>query len=376
MTAAASVGAGAPSGPLPVRGAVWDGRRLQVVGDLELRAPGPGEVRVRVEASGICQSDLHVLDWPHDGPAMVPGHEAAGVVDAVGPEVTGVAVGDEVTVASPTPCGTCRACRRGRLTLCPSAFSGASYPFRWRGTDVRAYANVSSFASAIVVRAGQLTRREGLAAPAAALVGCAVSTGYGAARNVVEAAPGDAIVVFGIGGIGVNVLQAARYLGATTRVAVDVNPAKEAVARRFGADRFVLADRSWDAPTLAAAVREAAGGELDAAVECSGVPVSMEAALLATSIGGATAWVGHPRPGTRLSIDADHLQIGRRRLLGSLNGDGRPGDQAEIVRLALAGELELDAQVTQVWPLAEITEAIDAVRAGAVVRAALDLTAP
>jgi S-(hydroxymethyl)glutathione dehydrogenase / alcohol dehydrogenase len=359
-----------------VRGILWDGDRLVVTDELEVRDPGPGEARVRVLASGICHSDLNVLDGTSPiPPPVVLGHEAAGVVEDVGAGVESVTAGDAVVVGSMTPCGRCRACSAGRFGDCPDAFGRGATPFRWHGVPVRSYANVSSWASSITVQAPQLVRTGDLAPAAAALIGCAVSTGFGVVRNVARVRPGDTVVVFGIGGIGVNALQTARLEGCAGVIAVDVNPAKQAIARRFGAPDFVVADRAASHDALAAAVRAAAGGPVGATIECSGAVAAIEAAVEVTAPGGTTALVGIPPAGTRVAFEVDALLRGRR-IVGSLNGAIDPRrDLVEIVRLATVGDLDLDGQVSHVWPLGEIESAIAAVRDGEVVRAVLDHTA-
>ena len=283
---------------LTTRAAVFDGEQFRVVDDVHVREPAAGEVRVRVLASGICHSDLNVLDGTSPvPPPVVLGHEAAGVVDAVGDGVDAVAPGDEVVVAAAVACGRCRACATGRPGECTDAFAPNAAPFTWRGDAVRAYANVASFAGATVVRAEQVVPAAGLPAPEAALVGCAVSTGYGVAANVVPVRPGDTVVVFGIGGIGVNVVQTARLLDAARVVAVDVNPEKADAARHFGADEIVIAPHSTTAEELVALVRAVADAPVDAAVECSGATVAIAAALAVTGAGGTTALVGIPSRG-------------------------------------------------------------------------------
>jgi S-(hydroxymethyl)glutathione dehydrogenase / alcohol dehydrogenase len=342
-----------------VRAAVWDGAEL-VVDDVSLRPPASGEVTVRVLASGICHSDLNVMDGLAPVPApVVLGHEAAGVVDRVGDGVEGLAVGDEVMVSSMTPCGDCPSCRAGRPSRCPATYGRPSFPFRWRGRDVRAYANVSSFASHVTVRASQAVKASGLPPAVSALVGCAVSTGWGAVRNVAQVAAGETVVVVGVGGIGVNAIAAARAAGAGRIVAVDVDPRKEAAARHFGADEFV---------TEASAV---AGAEvIDVVIECSGAPAAISAAV---TLAPTVALVGIPPAGVELSVDARSLVLGRR-LLGSLNGDIVPERHLPaILDQVRAGTLDVAAQVGGVWPLDRIHDAIAAVRAGDVIRATLDL---
>lgn len=342
-----------------VRAVVYDGSSLVVVDDLAVPEPGPGEVTVRVLASGICHSDLNVVDGVTPVPApVVLGHEGAGVVEGVGPGVEAWAPGDEVLVGALTPCGACRPCRIGHPTACADAFGRGATPFRWRGEAVRSYANVSSFASLVTVRASQLFSTAGLPATSTCVLGCAVTTGYGVARNAAGIGPGDRVAVLGMGGVGVNVVQTAKLLGAAEVVAVDVAPGKEAVARRFGADRFLTAPE----------------GEYDMVVECSGAPAAIDAALALTAPGGTTALVGIPPGGHLASFDVGRLLRGRR-IVGSLGGDIFPErDVPEIIEHVRAGRLDLEGVASRVWPLDEVHAAVAAMRAGEVVRSVLDLS--
>jgi S-(hydroxymethyl)glutathione dehydrogenase/alcohol dehydrogenase len=350
---------------------VWDGERL-VVTELDVRDPGPGEVQVAVLASGICHSDLNVMEGMRGPrPPVVVGHEAAGVVHRLGEGVGGIAVGDPVVVGTLTPCGSCRACEDGRYTDCVSAFGQGATPFSWNGRPVRNYANCSSFAGIITVQARQLVPAPGLDPKTAALVGCAVSTGYGVVRNVAKVREGDTVVVFGVGGIGVNALQTCRLQGAATIVAVDVNPDRADVAERFGADTFVTAIRDGD---VVAAIRERVDAPIDAAIECSGAPAAIDAAVRVVDAGGVTALVGIPPAGTRGEFDIYELLRGRS-ITGSLNGAIDPArDLPDIVRLVTEGGLDVASQVTGVWPLDRVEDAVAALRRGEVVRAVLDHT--
>ena len=345
-----------------VRAAVFDGRRLLVVDDLEVPEPGIGEVTVQVLASGVCHSDLNVLDRTVPvPPPVVLGHEAAGVIDRIGPGVSAWAPGDEVLVTGLTPCGVCSPCRKGHPTACVEAFGRGETPFRWHGEPVRSYAQVSSFSSRITVAADRLTWVTGIPPAKACVIGCAVTTGYGATKNAAGVVAGDRVAVTGIGGVGVNALQTARLLGAAEIVAIDVDPGKEKAARLFGAHRFVLAG-------------EAGIGTFDAVIECSGAPAAIDAAIEMTSPGGTTALVGLPPVRHRATFDVGNLMRGRR-IVGSLAGDIVPGrDIREIVEHIRAGRLDLDNVVSRVWPLAELGGAFDALRAGKVIRPVLDLS--
>ena len=361
---------------LTTRAAVFDGEHLTVVDDVHVREPAAGEVRVRVRASGICHSDLNVLDGTSPVPLpVVLGHEAAGVVEAVGAGVDAVAPGDDVVVAAAVACGRCRACVTGRPGECIDVFAPNAAPFTWRGDAVRAYANVASFAGVTVVRAEQVVRAPGVAVTEAALIGCAVSTGYGVAANVVPVRRGDAVAVFGIGGIGVNVVQTARLLDAARIVAVDVNPEKADAARHFGADEVVIAPRTANADELVALVARRR--------RCSG----RRRGRMQRCRGGDRRRAGGHRPGRyhragRHPAAGCHRVARRERAAPQPQGRRqpqrhrrRPRDFPVIVDHVRRGDLDLAAQVSQVWPLAEIDDAIAAVRAGHVVRAVLDHTA-
>lgn len=357
-----------------MRGVIWDGERLQLAEDLEVRPPGPGEVRVRVLASGICHSDLNMMAAPGVATPVVLGHEAGGVVAELGPGVTGFAVGEPVMVGTQTPCGRCRECRRGEPANCDETWGFApAQPFRWRGRPVFSFANVSSFAGEIVVKASQLFATPGLPPAQAALIGCAVSTGYCAASNLGRVRAGDQVAVIGVGGIGVNAIQAARLAGARV-LAVDVNPAKEAVARRMGAGDFLLASRDAEPRRLAAEMRGRAA-PIDVALECSGAPAAVEAAVQAVKRGGRAVLIGMTAPGAHVRLSLDDL-LGGREVISVMNGGARPQeDYPRLIALARDGGLDLASQITRVWPLREVGDAIAALRAGQVTRAVLDHTA-
>jgi S-(hydroxymethyl)glutathione dehydrogenase / alcohol dehydrogenase len=348
--------------PTLASAAVFDGSGLVVVDDVEVAAPAAGEVTVRLLASGICHSDLNVLDGssPYP-PPVVLGHEGAGVIERVGPGVEGWWVGRAVALHTLTPCGRCPACRRGHPTACPEAFGRRAHRFTRRGREVAAYANVGSFSERTTVSARQLVGVEGIALRSACLLGCAVSTGVGTVRNVASVGTADRVAVIGVGGIGANAIQAARLAGAAV-TAVDRDPGRRIVAERFGATAFAAADGLDDLR-----------GSFDVVIECSGAPAAIESAIALTAPGGTTALVGLPTRGHRTEVDVTALMAGRT-IVGSFNGDTLPErDFPEIVGDVRAGRLDLDGLVSAVWPLEEIADAVAAVRAGEVLRAVLDL---
>lgn len=356
-----------------MRGILFDGRELVCTDELEAREPGPGEVRVRVLASGICHSDLNVVDGasPRPGP-IVLGHEGAGEVMRCGPGVEHLAPGDRVVIATITPCGACRMCAAGRASECPSAFAAGESPFSWRGAPAHRYANCSSWAEEVVVRATQLFPIGDLPVAGASLIGCAVSTGYGCVHNVAQVRAGDTVAVIGIGGIGANALQGARIAGASRIVAIDVDERRRAPALHFGATDVLIVGRGDD---LVAAVRDLTGAGVDHVFECAGLVSTIEAAMAMTAPGGTAVLIGMPPRGARASFDVDAIFRGRR-ILGSLNGACDPArDFPVMIEHARAGRIDLDAMVTEVFPLSRWQDAIAATRSGAVVRSVLDLTA-
>lgn len=353
-----------------MRGAVWDGVDLVVTDELSVRDPVDDEVLVDVVASGICHSDLNTIDGISPRPLpVVLGHEAAGRVAKLGPRAKGLSVGDAVCVGSITPCYACRACSDERFTDCRSAFSRGDTSLAWREKPVHSYANISSFAGCINVKSSQLVRIGTLPFEQAALIGCAVITGFGVVRNVARVREGDTVVIFGIGGIGVNAVQTSRLRGAERVIAVDANPARASTAETFGATQFVTVERSMSAIELADAVRGAVGGPADKVIECTGSLAAIEAGSELLGAGGTLALVGIPSAGARASFDVNSMLRGKR-IVGSLAGAMHPTrDISTIVRYANDGYLNLADQVTRVWPIGDIGSAIAAVRRGEVVRA-------
>lgn len=356
-----------------MRGIVWDGQKLVITDDLQVRDPGPGEVKVKILRSGVCHSDLNMMS-----PAIMPnpvvlGHEGAGVVAQLGEGVSGLSVGDEVLLGTQTPCGECRECKRDTPHNCDINWGYApAFPFSYQGKPAASFANCSSFAGEVVVQARQLFKTNGMAPEQAALIGCAVSTGYYAAVRLGAVRASDRVVVIGVGGIGVNAIQGAKLAGASV-LAVDINPSKETVAKDFGADQFLLARRGDDGAALSKALKEAFD-PIDLAIECSGAPSAVEGAIHGVKRGGRIVLIGMTAPGAKASFSLDAVLSGRE-VISVMNGGARPSeDYPGLIALANSGKLDLASQVTKVWPLAEYQEAIAALEAGQVTRAVLDHT--
>jgi S-(hydroxymethyl)glutathione dehydrogenase / alcohol dehydrogenase len=356
-----------------VRGIVFDGAGLVATDRLELRPPGAGEVRVRMLSTGICHSDLNVVDGASPRPApIVLGHEGAAEVVELGPGVGGPQVGEHVVIATMTPCGACRECSAGRPADCRTAFGAGGWPFALDGAPVASYANASTWAEETVVRAEQLFPIADLAPTGASLLGCAVSTGYGNVHNVARVRPGDSVAVIGVGGIGVNVLQAARLASADPILAIDVHESRRAAALEFGATDVHIVAPGDD---VVAWVRDRTMGGVDHAFECAGIVLTVEAAIAMTGTGGTAILIGMPPRGARASFDVDAIFRGRR-IVGALNGACLPErDFPAMIDLARRGELDLQAQVSEVYPFDRWGDAIAATRSGRVIRSVIDFTA-
>ncbi|MEU7584542.1 Zn-dependent alcohol dehydrogenase [Streptomyces sp. NPDC041068] len=347
-----------------MRGVVFDGERVEVVDDLEIRDPGPGEVLVAVSAAGLCHSDLSVIDgtipFP---PPVVLGHEGAGVVEAVGAGVTHVAPGDHVALSTIASCGACAECNRGRPTMCRRAIGRPDQPFSRGGKPVYQFAANSAFAERTIVKAVQAVKiADDIPLTSAALIGCAVVTGVGAALNRAEVGLGDSVVVIGAGGIGLNVLQGARIAGASTIVAVDANPEKEAVARQFGATHFFGAVEG---------VREVLPDGVDHAFECVGRVELVREAVDLLDRHGQAVLLGMPAAGAEASFVVASMFLDKS-ILGCRYGSSQPQrDFALYAEMYRGGRLLLDELVTATYVLEDFGKAVEDARAGRVARGVL-----
>lgn len=356
-----------------MRGVIVRDGKLNLVDDLEVRAPGPREVRVRVESSGLCRSDLLLMEFPDPTPAVM-GHEAAGVIVEVGDEVRGLAVGDQVAVTCQRPCMRCGDCARQRYSACATSMADPTSPFDWRGEPVRSIARSSSLATEIVVDELQAHRVNGASAAAAALIGCAVSTGYGMVRNSAGLRAGESVAVIGVGGIGINSIQTARLLGASKIVAIDVNPQKAALARKFGADIFIEARPGESATEMSARVLAEVGEPVDAVIEGTGRPEVIGGALGMLARGGRLALVGIPTTVDPAHFDVMDLMARHITITGALNGACDPFvDMPNIVQLVEQQRLDLESQISHRFPLDQYEEAIATLRSGQSLRVVIDV---
>jgi Zn-dependent alcohol dehydrogenase len=351
------------------------------VGELELAPPGPGEVLVRLHASGVCHSDLNAIDGTAETrcPAVL-GHEGAGVVEAVGPGVS-LAPGTHVALSWLPWCGRCEECLRDLPHLCRTAWAAMAHGglldgsprLSQDGRPVYHYSLLSTFAErAVVSERSCIPIPEDVPLDVASLLGCAVATGVGAAWRTAGVRPGDRVAIVGCGGVGLSALLAAVAAGAEPIVAVDRNPEKLATARSLGATHAV----AWaESPEVTAElVREASGGGVDAAIEATGRPEASLCAFLSCRARGAAVLVGIPRADAVVSLPALQIPRTERRVLGSIYGSSKPErDFPEILDLYRSGRLPLDRLVSHRLPLDEVGRAFELMRSGEAVRVVLDL---
>ncbi len=340
------------------------GAPLAVVDDVELEPPRQGEVRVRVEACGVCHSDLALVEgnFPLLGPT-VPGHEAAGVVVELGPGVATLAVGDHV-VLSPNPaCGHCEYCTRGLPSVCTGSMSIATAMLPdgttrlsragstvFRGLGLGAWAE-----EVVVAESGAVRIDPDVPLDVACVVGCAVQTGVGAAINTARVQPGDRVLVLGAGGVGISIVQGARIAGASRIVVSDPSESRREQALRFGATDVVD-------PTTADPVAEVVavtGIGADVAFDAVGSAALVESALAAVRSGGTAVMVGAPPPEEEAKVNVAITMFTEKRLIGSLLGScWAPRDIPRLIDLWRSGRLDLDAMVTARRPLEEIDLAL------------------
>ncbi|MEU3935150.1 Zn-dependent alcohol dehydrogenase [Streptomyces sp. NPDC029044] len=351
---------------MAVRAAVLPaiGSPLEITG-IDLPDPGPGQVRVRLAAAGVCHSDLSLSDGTMRVPVpAVLGHEGAGTVVSVGEGVGHVSPGDGVVLNWAPSCGACHACSLGEVWLCANALSGAAdvYARTTEGTDLHPGLNVAAFAEETVVSAScVLPVPDGVPLTDAALLGCAVLTGYGAVHHSARVRRGETVAVFGVGGVGLAALQAARIAGAAKIVAVDVSAEKEELARAAGATDYVVAS-----DTTAREIRGLTGKQgVDVAVECAGRAVTIRTAWDSTRRGGRTTVVGIGGKDQQVTFNALEIFHWGRTLSGCVYGNSDPArDLPVLAEHIRAGRLDLSALVTERICLDGIPAAFENMLAG------------
>ncbi len=351
------------------------GRPL-VVEDVELLPPRGGEVLVRIAATGVCHSDLHYIKGDLVMPLpVVLGHEAAGIVEAVGPGVTSVRPGDRVVILFAPACGHCRYCDSGRPHLCEMRYRvrgkmpDGTTRLRARGREVHHFTCVSSWAErAVVPEAGVLPIGPDVPLAAAALLGCAVTTGVGAVVNTARVVPGSSVAVFGLGGVGLNVVQGARLAGAATIIGVDLLDHRLEAARSLGATHTVNAGRA----DPVAEIRDLTQGGVDYAFEVIGRAATVRQAVDACARGGTAVVVGLPPSREELHLPGPAFVLDEKTLRACFYGSSRlRADIPRLLALYRAGRLALDELVTATFPLDQVNDAVAALDRGDGLRSVL-----
>lgn len=345
-------------------------REPLVVGEIGIDEPRANEVVVAIAASGVCASDVHLadgtLDIPGVGPfplPVVPGHEAAGIVERVGTDVQTVQPGDHVIINIHPGCGRCPQCVVGRAAWCtattPGALPGGGSRFRSGETTIHQMSSCASFAERTVVpERGCVKIRRDMPLERACLIGCAVATGFGAVFRVAGVKPGDSVLVVGAGSVGLNVIQSAALAGATTIVAVDLGVDRLAKAVSFGATHAVDADD----PEWVEAVRTLTEGGTDYGFEVVSTPRTVRLAYDATRDGGLLTVVGLAPPRSTITLPTVPSKGFTR---GGLRWAQPTRDYPTLVDLYLSGRIKLDELVTVECPLDQVNDVLDSMRRGA-----------
>ncbi|PVG81653.1 alcohol dehydrogenase [Nocardioides gansuensis] len=340
---------------------------------VELDEPASGEILVRIEAAGVCHSDLSVIDGNRPRPLpMLLGHEAAGVVQAIGDGVRNVQVGDHVVLVYVPSCGTCRFCVSGKPALCTTAIAangagdliGGGTRLHAGAEEVRHHLGVSAFAThAVVDRSSVVVVDRDVPLETAALFGCAMLTGYGAVNHTAGVRPGESAVVFGLGGVGLAAVMSASAVGAWPVVAVDPVAEKQQLALQVGASHACAPDE------LDELKEKVAPEKFDWAFEAVGSTKVFEAAFAVTGRGGGTVSAGLPHPSAVLRLPALSIVAENRRVLGSYMGTAQPAvDIPAMIALWRAGRLPVDRLISAEMPLDHINDAMDELACGRAVR--------
>lgn len=353
------------------------GKGLQLC-DVDVQEPQANEVMVRMVAAGVCHSDLHVMTGHLTAslPAVL-GHEGSGIIEKVGPGVTGLEPGDHVIMLWRLSCGVCEFCSSSRPALCTAGTQirmtgrllDGSTRFRLDGEEIKHFAGVSCFSEYSVVPAGQVLKiSKDFPLELATLIGCGVPTGVGAVFNCARVKPGSSVAVFGAGGIGLNIVQGAAIAGAEKIIAVDLLQNKLDFAETFGATHTINAS---DGDPVAQ-IKELTDGGVNYAFEAVGYPKILRQAYDATRKMGMTIAVGVTPLDTEVSVPVMSLVFEEKTLTGSVYGSAQPWIEIpRIMALYKAGKLKLDELLSRRYPFLEIVEAYAALERGEVARSIL-----
>lgn len=341
------------------------GKPLEI-GDVELDAPRPREIKIKTSACGLCRSDLHFIDgvYPYPAPTVL-GHEAAGVVEAVGSEVRHVKPGDHVVTFLAPSCGTCTLCQNGQHTLCQDPSMQRAPDDKQRlsvgGNDIAQFLNLSGFAEEMLVHENAVVKiTDDMPMDRAALIGCSVVTGAGSVFNACGIKAGESIAIVGAGGIGLSAINAAKIAGAGEIVAIDPVASKRELAEKMGATKtFDALDEK-----VVEQVVEATGGGVDYAIECVGKAVTAQLTWKILRRGGSAVIVGMIPPGDMVEIHGPEFLQGKS-IKGALMGAGHfMQDMPRLVDHYLAGRLDLDTVIAERIALEDINDGFEKLRQG------------
>jgi S-(hydroxymethyl)glutathione dehydrogenase/alcohol dehydrogenase len=346
--------------------------KLEIRDDVELGPVGPGEVKVKIHATGVCHSDVSGMNGTIPQPApFVPGHEGAGVVAEVGEGVTSVVPGDHVIIAWSAPCGTCKFCvDRKQPNLCINIqfAAGATIHFQQGGSPIFGFAGVGTWAEELIVpQQGVVKIDPDTPHEIASLVGCGVMTGVGAALNTAQVTPGSSVVVFGCGGVGISAIQGARVAGASEIVAVDLVDSKLEDAQRFGATHAVKPDE------LDSVRQSVTGGDgFDYAFEAIGLPQTMRSAYDTIRRGGTACIIGVGGLDKTISFNAFELFFDEKTIKGSYYGSADVrSDFSRMLNLWKHGRLDLEGMISKKIHIDDVNDAVEDLKAGTVIRSVI-----
>ena len=343
--------------------------------DVTVNKPGPHEVLLRTAVAGLCHSDLHFMEglYPHPLPAVL-GHESAGIVEAVGSEVRYVQPGDHVVTCLSVFCGTCEYCNTGRPVLCNNTdvkmLPGVSERHNWqKDPKLHTFLNLSSFAEQMLVHENAIVKiRKDMPLDRAALIGCGVITGFGAAVNTAKIAAGETVAVIGCGGVGMAAVNGAYVAGAGRVIAVDTNPAKLQLSTKIGATDLVNPNDGDPVEQI----KELTGGGVHHAIECLGLKATAEQSFAMLAPGGTATIVGMVPFGEKIELHGfDFLR--ERKIQGSSMGSNRfRVDMPRLIELYMQGRLHLDDWISDRIKLEDINEGFKAMKEGRTIRTVID----
>jgi len=354
---------------------LYEPHKPLVIEEIATKKPGAHEVLIKTAFAGLCHSDLHFIEglYPHPLPVVL-GHESAGIVEQVGAEVTYVSPGDHVITCLSVFCGTCEQCTSGRPVICTNTDvklpPGASRRLEWEKPDqLHTFTNLSSFAEQMLVHENAIVKiQKDMPLDRAALIGCGVITGFGAAVNTAGVRFGDTVAVVGCGGVGMAAINGAHIAGAARVIAVDTNPVKLQLATKLGATDLVNPNDGDPVEKI----MEMTKGGVHHAIECLGLKITAEQCFEMLAVGGTATIVGMVPVGQKIELDGFAF-LRERKIQGSSMGSNRfRTDMPHLIELYLQGRLHLDDWISDKIQLREINDGFKAMKEGRTVRSLID----